>query len=103
MPRGDPAPIYCGNALRCGYVEGACVRGRRHRLVSALLDAVEQVMRGASRSAQFRRGPADRTPHAAGCSWHGLRLAPTGPVRTPDDDGTVFVLPIDISLDTWRS
>ncbi|MBV9721586.1 MAG: aminoglycoside N-acetyltransferase AAC(2')-Ie, partial [Mycobacterium sp.] len=27
-------------------------------------------------------------------------LAPTGTTRTPDDDGSVFVLPVGISLDT---
>jgi aminoglycoside 2'-N-acetyltransferase I len=26
-------------------------------------------------------------------------LAPTGPTRTPDDDGAVFVLPVGIDLD----
>ena len=44
--------------------------------------------------------------------WHGPTsvLSPTGPIRTPDDDGTVFVLPVDVSLDTsaelmcdWRA
>jgi aminoglycoside 2'-N-acetyltransferase I len=37
-------------------------------------------------------------------------LAPAGPIRTPDDDGTVFVLPVETSLDTaadlicdWRA
>jgi aminoglycoside 2'-N-acetyltransferase I len=27
-------------------------------------------------------------------------LAPTGVVRTPDDDGSVFVLPVSVELDT---
>lgn len=73
--------IYRGNALRCGYVEGVAVRAdwRGQRLVSALLDAVEQVMRGAyqlgalSSSARARRLYASR----AGCPgtarhryWH---------------------------------
>lgn len=53
--------IYRGNALRCGYVEGVAVRAdwRGQRLVSALLDAVEQVMRGAYqlRRSVPRRGP----------------------------------------------
>jgi aminoglycoside 2'-N-acetyltransferase I len=44
--------------------------------------------------------------------WHGPTsvLAPTGPVLTPDDDDTIFVLPVGISLDTsadlmcdWRA
>ena len=41
--------FYRGNALRCGYVEGVAVREdcRGQGLVHALLDGVEQVMRGA--------------------------------------------------------
>src|SRR5262249_15715235 len=41
--------IYRGNALRCGYVEGVAVREdcRGQGLAYALLDAVEQVVRGA--------------------------------------------------------
>jgi aminoglycoside 2'-N-acetyltransferase I len=33
--------------------------------------------------------------------WRGPAsvLAPTGTIRTPDDDGSVFVLPIGIDLD----
>src|ERR1700676_1876453 len=40
---------YRDTALRCGYVEGVAVREdwRGQGLVSALLDGVEQVMRGA--------------------------------------------------------
>ncbi|MEQ0575186.1 GNAT family N-acetyltransferase [Mycobacterium tuberculosis] len=98
--------IYRGNALRCGYVEGVAVRAdwRGQRLVSALLDAVEQVMRVPY---QPGRPPVPLSPRAPPPT---SVLAPTGPVRTPDDDGTVFVLPIDISLDTsaelmcdWRA
>lgn len=73
--------IYRGNALRCGYVEGVAVRAdwRGQRLVSALLDAVEQVMRGAYQLGALSSSAraADCTPHAAGCPgtarhryWH---------------------------------
>jgi aminoglycoside 2'-N-acetyltransferase I len=108
--------FYRGNALRCGYVEGVAVREdwRGKGLVSALLDGVEQVMRGAyqlgalSSSARARRLFTSR----GWLPWSGPTsvLAPTGPTRTPDDDGTVFVLPVGISLDTsadlmcdWRA
>ncbi|HTQ18445.1 GNAT family N-acetyltransferase [Mycobacterium sp.] len=108
--------FYRGDALRCGYVEGVAVREdwRGRGLVSALLDAVEQVMRGAyqlgalSSSARARRLYTSR----GWLPWHGPTsvLAPTGPVRTPDDDGSVFVLPVGISLDAsadlmcdWRA
>lgn len=107
---------YRGDALRCGYVEGVAVREdwRGKGLVSALLDAVEQVMRGAyqlgaaSSSARARRLYMSR----GWLPWQGPTsvLAPTGPTRTPDDDGSVFVLPIGIKLDTsaglmcdWRA
>ncbi|KZS52056.1 aminoglycoside 2'-N-acetyltransferase [Mycobacterium kansasii] len=98
--------IYQGNALRCGYVEGVAVREdwRGQGLVTALLDAGEQVIRGAyqlgalSSSARARRLYASR----GWLPWLGPTsvLAPTGPVRTPDDDGTIFVLPVEVTLDT---
>ena len=98
--------FYRGSALRCGYLEGVAVREdwRGQGLVSALLDAVEQVMRGAYRlgalsaSARARRLYASR----GWLPWQGPTsvLAPTGPVRTPEDDATVFILPVDVSLDT---
>jgi aminoglycoside 2'-N-acetyltransferase I len=108
--------IYRSSALRCGYVEGVAVREdwRGQGLVHALLDAVEQVMRGA-----YQLGALSSTVRASGLyasrgwlSWRGPTwvLAPTGPTRTPHDDGTVFVLPMGISLDTsadlmcdWRA
>ncbi|MGO8938254.1 MAG: GNAT family N-acetyltransferase [Mycobacterium sp.] len=108
--------IYRDSALRCGYVEGVAVREdcRGQGLVHALLDGVEQVMRGA-----YQLGALSSTVRASGLyasrgwlPWRGPTsvLAPTGPTRTPDDDGTVFVLPVGISLDTsadlmcdWRA
>jgi aminoglycoside 2'-N-acetyltransferase I len=108
--------IYRGSALRCGYVEGVAVREdcRGQGLVHALLDGVEQVMRGA-----YQLGAVSSSLRASGLfasrgwlPWRGPTsvLAPTGPTRTPDDDGTVFVLPVGISLDTsadlmcdWRA
>jgi aminoglycoside 2'-N-acetyltransferase I len=98
--------IYRGSALRCGYVEGVAVREdcRGQGLAYALLDAVEQVMRGA-----YQLGALSSTVHASGLyasrgwlPWRGPTsvLAPAGPTRTPDDDGTVFVFPVEISLDT---
>ena len=108
--------IYRGTALRCGYVEGVAVREdcRGQGLVHALLDGVEQVIRGA-----YQIGAASSSPQArrvyttrGWLPWRGPTsvLTPAGPVRTPDDDGTVFVLPVEVSLDTsadlmcdWRS
>lgn len=108
--------FYRGSALRCGYVEGVAVREdwRGRGLVNALLDGVEQVMRGA-----YQLGALSSTDRARALynsrgwlPWRGPTsvLAPTGPTRTPDDDGSVFVLPVDVSLDTaaelmcdWRA
>lgn len=108
--------IYHGDPLRCGYIEGVAVREdwRGQGLVRALLDGAEQVVRGAyqlgalSSSVRARRLYASR----GWLPWCGPTsvLAPTGPARTPDDDGTVFVLPVGIKLDTtgelmcdWRA
>jgi aminoglycoside 2'-N-acetyltransferase I len=108
--------IYRSSALRCGYVEGVAVREdcRGQGLVHALLDAVEQVMRGA-----YQLGALSSSVRASGLyasrgwlPWRGPTsvLAPTGPTRTPEDDGTVFVLPVEVTLDTsadlmcdWRA
>jgi aminoglycoside 2'-N-acetyltransferase I len=98
--------IYRGNALRCGYVEGVAVREdfRGQGLAYALLDAVEQVMRGAYQLGALSSSLGARGLYASRgwLPWRGPTsvLAPTGPTRTPDDDGTVFVLPVGISLDT---
>ena len=108
--------VYGGTALRCGYVEGVAVREdcRGQGLVHALLDGVEQVLRGAyqmgalSSSARARRLYANR----GWVPWHGPTsvLTPHGPIRTPNDDGTIFVLPVLLSVDTaaelmcdWRA
>ncbi len=98
--------INRGRALRCGYVEAVAVREdcRGQGLVHALLDGVEQVIRGAyqlgavSSSARARRMFTAR----GWLLWTGPTsvLAPAGPTRTPEDDGTVFVLPVGIDLDT---
>jgi aminoglycoside 2'-N-acetyltransferase I len=108
--------LYRGSALRCGYVEGVAVRDdwRGQGLVKALLDGVEQVMRGAYQLGALSSSARARSLYAARgwLPWQGPTsvLSPTGRMRTPDDDGTVFVLPVDVSLDTsaelmcdWRA
>jgi aminoglycoside 2'-N-acetyltransferase I len=98
--------LYRGAALRCGYVEAVAVREdwRGKGLAIAILNACEQVIRGGyqvgalSSSDQGRRLYASR----GWLPWSGPTsvLAPTGLTRTPDDDGTVFVLPMGMSMDT---
>jgi aminoglycoside 2'-N-acetyltransferase I len=108
--------LYRGNALRCGYVEGVAVREdfRGQGLAHVLLDGVEQVIRGAYQVGAVSSSAVARRVYTARgwLPWRGPTsvLAPTGPTRTPDDDGAVFVLPVGISLDTsadlmcdWRA
>lgn len=98
--------IYRGNALRCGYVEGVAVREdhRGQGLVHALLDGVEQVLRGAYELGALSSSVRARGLYAARgwLPWHGPTsvLAPSGPTRTPDDDATVFVFPVTVTVDS---
>jgi aminoglycoside 2'-N-acetyltransferase I len=108
--------FYRGAALRCGYVEGVAVREdwRGRGLVSALLDGVEQVARGAYQLGALSASQRARRLYTARgwLPWAGPTsvLAPAGPTRTPEDDGSIFVLPVEVSLDTsaelmcdWRA
>lgn len=98
--------LYRGSALRCGYVEGVAVREdwRGQGLVRALLDGVEQVMRGAYQLGALSSTVTARNMYASRgwLPWEGPTsvLTPTGPTRTPEDDGTVFVFPVSVRLDT---
>lgn len=90
---------YRDVVLRCGYVEGVAVREdeRGQGLGSALLDAVEQVIRGGYHLGALSANEVGR-PVYTGRGWLAWRgptsvLSPDGPTRTPDDDGTVMVLP----------
>lgn len=97
--------LHRGESLRCGYVEGVAVREdwRGQGLGNAVLDAAEQVIRGAYPiGALSTSGAGARLYGPRGwVRWRGRTsvLAPAGPVRTPDDDGSVFVLPVDADLD----
>lgn len=108
--------IYRGTALRCGYVEGMAVRedSRGQGLARALMDAVEQVLRGAYQLGALSSSESARHIYMARgwLPWRGPTsvLAPEGVTRTPDDDNALFVLPVSIELDTtaeitcdWRN
>jgi aminoglycoside 2'-N-acetyltransferase I len=97
--------LHAGQALRTGYVEAVGVRadrrGQGHG--AALMQALERVVRGG-----YRLGALATTEQAAGfytargwTLWQGpsSALAPTGPVRTEDDDGGIYVLPVAARLD----
>ena len=98
--------IYRGNALRCGYVEAVAVaeEWRGQGLAIAILDACEQVIRGAYPLGALSSSDRGRRLYTVRgwLPWLGPTsvLAPTGTTRTPDDDGSVFVLPIGLELDT---
>lgn len=91
--------LYGGAALRCGYVEGVAVREdhRGQGLGSTLMDAVEQVIRGGYHLGALSATDLGRPLYAARgwLPWQGPTsvLAPEGLTRTPDDDGTLLVLP----------
>ncbi len=97
--------FHRGAALRCGYVEGVAVREewRGQGLGSAVLDAVEQVIRGAYPvGALSASGAGSRLYRPRGwVCWRGPTsvLTPAGRVRTAEDDGSVFVLPVTTDLD----
>lgn len=97
--------LYRGVALRCGYVEAVAVREdwRGQGLAIAILDACEQVIRGAYQLGALSSSDRGRRLYTlrGWLPWLGPTsvLAPTGPTRTPDDDGSVFVFPLGIDLD----
>lgn len=98
--------LYRGAALRCGYVEAVAVRAdwRGQGLATALMDAVEQVLRGAYQLGALSSSDMTRGLYTARgwLPWLGKTsvLGPGGVVRTPDDDGSIFVLPVSVELDT---
>ncbi len=98
--------VYRDISLRCGYVEAVAVREdwRGQGLAIAILDACEQVIRGGYQLGALSSSDRGRRLYTlrGWLPWRGLRRCwrPAGPTRTPDDDGSVFVLPLGMSLDT---
>jgi aminoglycoside 2'-N-acetyltransferase I len=97
--------LHGGRALRTGYVEGVGVRadrrGRGH--AAAMLEELERVVRGA-----YDLGALAATAMAVGFYesrgwklWRGPSsvLTPAGIVRTEEDDGGIYVLPVGLPLD----
>ena len=97
--------IYRGTALRCGYLEAVAVREdwRGQGLANAVMDALEQVLRGAYQLGALSSSEAGRPLYVARgwLPWLGPTsvLAPTGLTNTPDDDGSLFVLPVTVDVD----
>ena len=97
--------LHAGRALRAGYVEGVGVRARHRRRghASAMMAALERVIRGA-----YDLGALGATDEAAAFyvargwrRWTGptSALTPAGIVRTDEDDGAIYVLEVTVELD----
>jgi aminoglycoside 2'-N-acetyltransferase I len=97
--------VHRRRALRTGYVEGVGVRadrrGRGHG--AAVMEALERVVRGA-----YELGALGSTDEArgfySGRGWERWRgetsaITPNGMVRTQEDDGSVYVLPLAVALE----
>jgi aminoglycoside 2'-N-acetyltransferase I len=97
--------VHQGHALRAGYVEAVGVReqARRRGHASALMDAIERVIRGAYEVGAL--GASDiALPFYRGRGWlpwegETYALTPDGRVRTPDDDDSLHVLEVTTPLD----
>ena len=94
-----------GRLLRAGYVEAVAVAPDRRRqgIATAVMDALEAVIR-----ADHDLGALSASEDGAGLyaargwlAWEGPTsvLAPEGTRCTPEDDGSVFVLPGAVPLD----
>jgi len=92
--------LYRGTALRCGYLEGVAVRQDRRGqgLATAVMDAAEQVLRGAYQLGALSTSGAGRHIYVARgwLPWQGptSALTPDGVTRTPDGNDCLFVLPV---------
>ncbi|OBJ74197.1 GNAT family N-acetyltransferase [Mycobacterium sp. 1274756.6] len=97
--------LHRGVALRCGYVEAVAVREdwRGQGLAIAVLDACEQVIRGAYQLGALSSSERGRRLYTVRgwLPWRGptAALTPDGLVRTPEEDRSVFVLPVSAELD----
>ena len=96
--------LHRGRSLRSGYVEGVAVRADRRRrgLGTAVMTALEQVIRGAYEIGALGASDEGAAFYAArGWQlWTGTAsvVTPGGIVRTPEEDGSIFVLPVSVQL-----
>lgn len=94
--------IYADTVLRCGYIEAVAVRedARGQGLAMAVMDALEQVLRGAYQLGALSSSEAGRHLYISRgwLPWLGATsvLAPAGVTRTPDDDRSLFVMPVGL-------
>jgi aminoglycoside 2'-N-acetyltransferase I len=97
--------LHGGGVLRAGYVEAVAVRAdhRRRGHGAALMDPLERVIRRA-----YDIGALGATDDGAALylargwqRWEGRlsALTPTGIERTEEEEGFIYVLPVDAPLD----
>jgi aminoglycoside 2'-N-acetyltransferase I len=97
--------LHAGRALRTGYVEGVGVRADRRRqgYGASLMRALGRVIEAA-----YEIGALSATEQGApfyeSLGWQRWRgptsaLTPSGIVRTPEEDGSIYVLTPTQSLD----
>ncbi|GIH06944.1 aminoglycoside 2'-N-acetyltransferase [Rhizocola hellebori] len=97
--------LHGGRALRTGYVEAVAVRPDRQRqgIGSLLMRALEDVIARA-----YDLGALGATDEGAAFyrsrgwrPWRGPTsvITPTGLVPTPDEDGSIYILPGPVPLD----
>ncbi len=97
--------VHGGQALRTGYVEGVGVdpAWQRRGLGGQMMGALERIIEAAYDIGAL--GATDEAvdlyEHRGWVKWHGptSALTPTGVVRTPDEDGCIYVLPNGHNLD----
>jgi len=97
--------LHDGRALRTGYVEGVAVRAdmRGNGHGAAVMQALERVIRSA-----YQLGALSSSARAGGFyrvrgwqQWAGTTsvLAPQGVRRIPEEEGGIYLLPVDAELD----
>jgi aminoglycoside 2'-N-acetyltransferase I len=97
--------LHGGRTLDAGYVEAVAVAPDRRRegIASAVMGALEDVIRSAQDLGALSASEDGAWLYAARgwLLWRGPTsvLAPGGTRRTPEDDGSVYVLPGPVPLD----
>ncbi len=97
--------LHGSRPLRTGYVEAVAVRADRRRrgYGSALMDELESLIHGGFELGALSASAAGERLYAgrSWLRWTGTTsvIAPTGRRRTPDEDGSVWVLPGSATLD----
>jgi aminoglycoside 2'-N-acetyltransferase I len=100
--------LYGGRAWRTGYVEAVAVRADRRRggHGGTLMDVVERIIRGAYEVGALGSTDAGAAFYAARgwLRWQGpcSALTPEGIVRTPEEEGSIYVFPVSQLLDISR-